>query len=114
MDWVEIPACTYRLGLEPDEAERLATIQAASAWEAEPESFGIGDTIESVRRELLERLLAMLPAHEVGIEAFAIATLPVSNADFLRFAQETGAEFPAGWKQQRGPQPSPEEICLGA
>jgi formylglycine-generating enzyme required for sulfatase activity len=114
MDWVEIPACSFRVGLEPQEAERLATIQAARAWEAEPESFGIGDTIDSLRQRLLEELLGLLPAHEVHIAAFAIARLPVSNADFLCYVQETGAEFPAGWKRQRGPQPSPEEICFGA
>jgi formylglycine-generating enzyme required for sulfatase activity len=47
----------------------------------------------------LDGLPAERPVHEVWIDAFAIATTPVTNADFAAFLAATGAAPPAFWKR---------------
>ena len=37
------------------------------------------------------------PVHEVWLDAFRIATIPVTNADFAAFMRATGAASPAFW-----------------
>ncbi|GAA1236381.1 ergothioneine biosynthesis protein EgtB [Kitasatospora nipponensis] len=40
------------------------------------------------------------PAHQVDLPAFAIDTVPVSNADYLRFVEDGGYEQPSWWSPQ--------------
>jgi len=47
----------------------------------------------------LDGLPAERPVHEVWIDAFAIATTPVTNADFAAFLAATGTAPPAFWKR---------------
>ena len=106
--WIEVPAGRFRVGLEPDEARRLAQASAA-AFEARP-TDSVGESLERERTagnaDWVEQLLLDLyPAHDVDLNAFAIAAEPVTNAEYRRFMDETQIPAPRGWRRPHNAEP---------
>jgi formylglycine-generating enzyme required for sulfatase activity len=115
---VSVPRTRFRVGLTPDEADRLA-LELARMEEASTEDdagfggFG-GFDVEAVRARRREWLEAAMPAHEVEVGPFEIDVYPVTNREWLRYAARTGAKKPAlvgpdmhfvtgvSWEEARG------------
>lgn len=105
--WLTIPGGTYRLGLEPGEAHRLAEMSAG--FRRAEESDQLDETGERDRRcattgnvEWVEnRLRVDCPLRECVIEEFTIARRPVSNAEYAALVSEAGAARPAAWAYGR-------------
>ena len=115
--WVEIPACRYRVGLEPGEMERFAEIAAAHIKRRYEEVKGDYPTEQDIQHlhayeqsftitledfawrfepeRILEILRRRCSAFEVDVPAHAIARRPVTNEIFARFLAEVGGPAPS-------------------
>jgi formylglycine-generating enzyme required for sulfatase activity len=95
---ITIPRTTVRIGLEPDEADRLA--RELAEMEEQLREPGLGgfdvfdvDAATAVRRDWLS---ASMPAHDVEVGPFEIDVYPVTVAEWKRFMADTGARAPDG------------------
>jgi toxoflavin biosynthesis protein ToxD len=90
---VSIPATTVRVGLTPDEADRLALELAKMEERGHEPGLGGFDVVDldAVRARRREWLEAAMPAHDVAIGAFEIDVYPVTNGEWARFVADTGA-----------------------
>jgi len=52
------------------------------------------------------------PAHRVGLDAFAAARLPVTNAEYARFLAAAGHEPPRFWDDPRFNQPDQPVVAV--
>ncbi|HVV82514.1 MAG TPA: SUMF1/EgtB/PvdO family nonheme iron enzyme [Kofleriaceae bacterium] len=94
--WIDIPACTYTLGVTPEEARIYGETAAAytnalplpdyDAWKEVDEREHYSGNPDY----LADWVLRMAPARTVHIPAFSIARRPVSNTLYRRFLDETG------------------------
>lgn len=122
-DWIEIPGCQYRMGLEDDEIDRLAELSASVARrrfeeiedelprEEDIEHLHAVDQMAVLVREQLEwacdpeRVREILKlrcfAYDVEVPAFAISRRPVTNAMFDQFLAERGGAPPASEPGER-------------
>jgi formylglycine-generating enzyme required for sulfatase activity len=104
--WLDVAAGEYEIGLREGEARALAELaakQSRDAVAADPDQLHP----EREARQLAEmwgnpdylyaQLAHSMPAHRVPLPACAIATTPVSIADYERFRAATGAAAPASW-----------------
>jgi formylglycine-generating enzyme required for sulfatase activity len=103
MEWVRIPAGSFVMGLLPDEVGPLAEHQARSAREdLEDNMSPLHGMRESAEVELnsgniaylTPRLRAAYPSREVHLSSFGIARRLVTNAEYARFVEATGARRP--------------------
>ncbi|HTM18893.1 MAG TPA: SUMF1/EgtB/PvdO family nonheme iron enzyme [Kofleriaceae bacterium] len=97
---VTIPAGTFRVGLEPAEARRLAEISARARQRLPAD--GIGEVLERDATwgnpAWLERfLLDLFPAHAVELETYALALRPVTNQEYAAYLAATGMRAAPGW-----------------
>lgn len=110
-DWVEFSASTFRMGLSLDDARQLAESSARSVLARptfELDAFRSGTSDPAW---VFERIVRLLPAHDVELAAFSIARAPVTNAEFTRFVRERGGPEPHGWRDPRNT--APELPVLG-
>ena len=100
LEWIEVPAGTYELGLRDDEARALAELAARRAREAvaaDPDPLhGMREARELEAmwgnpEYLYQQLAASMPAHRVELPAFALSSSPVTLAHYTRFRLATGA-----------------------
>jgi formylglycine-generating enzyme required for sulfatase activity len=93
---IAIAATRVRLGLTPDEADRLAReLATAEVGAHEPGLAGFDvQSIDAVAEERRAWLETAMPAHEVDVGAFEIDVFPVTNADWLAFQNATRAAPP--------------------
>lgn len=120
--FVEIPGGRYRLGLEPEEARRLAEMTARVNL-AEEMPYGTRDAnahLDRLERSgdvewLVQDLLTLAPARDVDLDPFAIARRPVTNAEFERFVAERGGRLPKRWRidQVYGAKPPSDDPVIG-
>jgi formylglycine-generating enzyme required for sulfatase activity len=94
---ISVPPTRLRIGLTPDEADRLAR-ELAAMEEAldEPGLSGAPSDASAVIARRRMWLEIAMPAHEVEVGAFEIEEFPVTNAQWARFMAETGARKPDG------------------
>jgi iron(II)-dependent oxidoreductase len=96
---ISVPRTKTRIGLTPDEADRLALELAR--MEEDLHEPGLGgfrvfdlDAAVAERRKWME---AAMPAHEVDVGPFEIDVYPVTNGQWARYCAETGAAQSAPW-----------------
>jgi len=110
LGWVRIEGSRYTLGLDNDEAMRLAQVAASRARrrvELHPDELHEEREIRELEEKwgnvayLAELVACARPAHEVEIEAFEVSVAPVTFADYEKFVRATGASRP----ESRGSRP---------
>jgi formylglycine-generating enzyme required for sulfatase activity len=117
--WLEVPAGEHEIGLRDGEARALAEAAAKQSREdvdADP------DQLHGLREQwyleqmwgnpdyLYAQLAHSMPAHRVTLPTCAIASQPVSYAEYERFRAATGAAPPAIF---RGNIPAPTDPVTG-
>ncbi len=96
-EWIEIPAGVFSVGLTPDEAKQLAEVSARAARDRTAGSLGESLEVEQTSGNpawVEQYLLDLYPAHDVRLEAYAISARRVTTAEYLEFAEATGAPEP--------------------
>ena len=100
LEWIEVPAGTYEIGLREDEARALAQVAARQAREAAARET---DPLHGLREDreleemwgnpeyLYQQLAMSMPAHRVQLPAFALSKTPVTVAHYTKFRLATGA-----------------------
>jgi sulfatase-modifying factor enzyme 1 len=112
--WLEVRGGDYEIGLRDDEARALAELAARQAREAAAEDPPqLQPEREAQRLDemwgnpdyLYGQLAHSMPAHRVTLPAFAIATAPVTAAEYAEFCAKTGAAAPAPYRDAAAADP---------
>jgi len=89
---VSIPRTRVRIGLTPDEADRLALELAKMEDVSNDGEGGMGSpSVDAIRARRREWLIASMSAHEVEVGPFEIDVYPVTNGEWSRYAARAGA-----------------------
>ncbi len=102
--WLDVAAGQYEIGLREDEAHAFAKLAARGARDIVTEPDPLHGLREDRELEdkwgssdyLYTQLAMSMPAHRVTLPPFAIASYPVSIAEYAAFCTATGAALPAG------------------
>jgi len=78
--------------------EGMASVPAGKFWMGRTQTFFF-DTIGGIPRDRMDDI----PANNVYLDAFSIDKYEVTNADYSRFVQATGARAPWHWPEAQMP-----------
>ncbi len=112
---VDIPAGRIRLGLTPEEADRLADELARMEAELRRDrpTLGWDDfDVDDTRRRRREWLDTAVGGPELEVAAFRIDCYPVTNGQWVDYMKETGAAAPRTWSGGAAPE-APSHFVTG-
>jgi formylglycine-generating enzyme required for sulfatase activity len=95
---IEVPRATVRIGLTPDEADRLAGELARMEQQLRAQQYSLKGfdpfDLAAATAERRAWLETSMPAHDVEVGPFAIDVYPVTVAQWRQYTRDAGAAEP--------------------